>query len=33
MGGSGRTYPRLLFGLSGLIVLVALIPLFFVLGY
>ena len=33
MGGSRRTYPPLLLLLSALIVLVALIPLFFVAGY
>jgi len=33
VGGSHRTYPRLLLLLSALIVLVALIPLFFVVGY
>jgi len=33
VGGSRRTYPRLLLLISTLIVLVALIPLFFVVGY
>jgi iron(III) transport system permease protein len=33
VGGSRKTYPRLLLLLSALIVLVALIPLFFVVGY